>query len=338
MEQDDMNKANILLVDDEPLVRRVLYKRLSREGYNCREVGSGDQALTLLENDSIDLVIMDIRMPGKTGAETLPIIRKKFPYIAVIMSTAVADISTVVQCMKEGAKDYITKPFNLEDVVASIRKALEMRQLELELNNRQQTLEQKLEEQTDEIRQRFLKSIESIIYTLESKDPYKKGHSQRVTSTALAIGQELSLSSQEIEDLRWGALLHDLGKIAIDSAIQNKPDQLTEEEYDHVLAYVQIGPDIIKSVANENVLDIVRYHHTRYDGESADDNLKGEQLPLGARIVAIADSYDAMISPRPYRASLSDAAALNEISHSAGSQLDPKLVDAFIRVMTATKT
>jgi response regulator RpfG family c-di-GMP phosphodiesterase len=337
MEQIYPKKANILLVDDEPLVRRVLFRRLSKEGYNCQEVGSGDEALAFLDQAAIDLVIMDIRMPGKTGAETLPMIRRKFPFVAVIMSTAVSEINTVIQCMKEGAKDYITKPFNLEDVVTSIGKALEMSKIEQQLKDHQESLEQKLELQKDEIRKRFLESIESIIFTLESKDKYNTGHSQRVTSMALKIGEELSLSRQELEDLRWGALLHDLGKIAIDSAIQNKPDQLTEAEYNHILAYVQIGPDIIKSVANENVLDIVRYHHARFDGNGAEGK-KGKEIPLGARIVAVGDSYDSMISSRPYRKALSPAEALNEISRSAGGQLDPELVEIFKKIMTMVET
>ena len=337
MEQIDVKNTNILLVDDEPLVRRVLFRRLSKEGYNCQEVGSGDEALAFLEQAAVDLVIMDIRMPGKTGAETLPIIRSKFPFIAVIMSTAVADINTVIHCMKEGAKDYITKPFNLEDVVASISKALEMSRIEHHLKDHQESLEQKLELQKDEIRKRFLGSIESIIFTLESKDKYNTGHSQRVTSLAMTIGKELSLSTLELENLRWGALLHDLGKIAIDSAIQNKPDQLTDAEYNHVLAYVQIGPDIIKSVANENVLDIVRYHHARYDGNGPDGK-KGKEIPLGARIVAVVDTYDSMISSRPYRQALSPAAALNEMSRCAGGQLDPELVEIFKKIMTAVET
>jgi putative two-component system response regulator len=200
-------RERLLIVDDEDVVRRVLYLKLSREGYRCEEANDAEQTLHVLETVPIALVILDIKMPAKSGIELLPEIKSGFPGVAVIMATAVNDINVAVQCLKLGADDYICKPFNLDEVSLAVQRALEKRRLQLELREYQQFLEEKVAEQRIEMRRLFLGAIEALVSALEAKDKYTGGHSRRVTEIALALGNELGLSVEDMEDLRWGSLL-----------------------------------------------------------------------------------------------------------------------------------
>jgi putative two-component system response regulator len=325
----------ILIVDDEATIRRLIRHRLSREGYQCREAGTAEQAREKLASNLTELIILDIRMPGKSGMELLPEIRARYPDTAVIMATAVADIDIAIQCMKGGAYDYIAKPFNLDEMVLSVNRALEKRKLELEIREYQQHLEQKVEEQTGEIRRVFLGAIEALVFALEAKDKYTAGHSRRVTEIAVAIGKELGLPPADIEDLRWGGLLHDVGKIAVDQLIQNKPTKLTPEEYEHIMIHAHVGAGIVKPVVNDKVVKMIEHHHDHYDGKGLHQVAAGKAIPLGARVLAVADSFDAMTSDRPYRSALSVEKALDEIRRCAGTQFDPVVADVFLKIPVA---
>lgn len=311
--------GTVLAVDDEPVVRRALTKKLTFEGYQCEAAGSGGEALELLAKREFDLLILDIRMPGRSGYDILPEIHSKYPEMAIIMSTGVTDIDTIIRCMKEGAHDYILKPFDLDVLTASVGRAMKIHKLETELQDYQKNLEQKVDEQTKRIRELFLDSIDSLVFALEAKDNYTAGHSRRVTALSSLIAHRINLDADQSEDLRWGALLHDLGKIAVDSAIQNKPGALTPDEYKHIMTHVQIGPDIVKPIANENIIKVIRHHHDRYDGHGLDQKLAGEDIPLCARIVAVADTFDAMTSNRPYRKAKSIDEAIAEMKRCSGS-------------------
>jgi putative nucleotidyltransferase with HDIG domain len=325
-------ETNILIVDDEELIRRPLRKMLIKEGYSCKEAGNAEEALEILRSNPAELIILDIKMPGKSGTELLPEIIESYPETAVIMATAVTETDTIIQCMKEGAQDYIPKPFDLDEVMLSVDRALHVRGLELEIKEYQQHLEQMVEEKTMETRQVFLGAIEALVFALETKDKYTAGHSRRVSSIALSIGKELGLSPDEMEDLQWGALLHDVGKIAIDPAIQNKRGKLTPEEYEHVMSHARLGPGIVKSVTNERVIEMIRHHHDRYDGTGLGQTVQGEDIPLGARIIALADAFDATTSERPYRSIMSVDEALVEIERCSGSQFAPEIVTAFLKI------
>ena len=331
----DTEQENILIVDDEETVRRVLRKRLVREGYRCEEASNADEALEKLRSNPHELVIVDIKMPGKSGLELLSEIAASYSETAVVMVTAITEAGVVIQCLKEGAQDYITKPFDLNEVVLSVERALEIRRLELQIKEYQQHLEQKVEEQTKEIRALFLGAIEALVFALEAKDKYTGGHSRRVTELAVAMGRELGLSHDELEDLRWGALLHDVGKIAVDPAIQNKPGRLTPEEYEHIMLHANIGSGIVKPVASERVVEMVSHHHDHYDGSGLNQTVGGEDIPLGARVLAVADAFDAMTSDRPYRAALSTDKAIAEIGRCTGTQFDPLVVTAFLKIPAA---
>jgi putative two-component system response regulator len=330
-------RETLLIVDDEDMIRKVLHLKLSREGYVCEEASDGERAVHILETVPIALVVLDIKMPGKSGTELLPEIKLGYPDTGVIMATAVNDIEVAIQCLKEGADDYICKPFNLEEVSIAVQRALEKRRLQLELREYQQFLEEKVEEQMIGTRKLFLGAMEALVSALEAKDKYTGGHSRRVTEIALAIGKELGLSRQEMEDLRWGSLLHDVGKIAIHQVIQNKPGSLTPEEYEHIMTHSQIGARIVRPVVNGKITEIIEHHHDHYDGSGLHQVVAGSAIPLGARIIAVADAFDAMSSDRPYREAMSVAEAVEEIKHCADSQFDPVIVAAFLEtVETAT--
>ncbi|MBA7685261.1 Cyclic di-GMP phosphodiesterase [subsurface metagenome] len=325
-------RERILVVDDEATVRKLLCQRLSREGYQCEEADSAEQALEKSKANPADVMILDIKMPGKSGMELLPEIKASYPDTAVMMATALNDVNISIQCMKEGAYDYICKPFNLTEVVLSVEGVLEKKRLEREIREHQQFLEEKVDEQTKEVRKVFLGAIEALAFALEAKDQYSAGHSRRVTEIAVAIGKEMGLSQDCVEDLRWGGLLHDVGKIAIDQIIQNKPGRLTPEEYEHIMTHANVGAGIVKPVVNDKVVEMIEHHHDRYDGSGMNQTVVGKKIPVGARILAVADAFDAMTSDRPYRMAMSIDEALNEIRRCAGSQFDPEVAAAFLKI------
>jgi putative two-component system response regulator len=323
-------QSKILIVDDEPMVRRSILRKLTAEGYSCTEAGSGDQAVEILPNDTFDLIIMDVKMPGRSGNEVLPEIRRGYPDIAIIMSTAVTDSNIIIECMREGAQDYIIKPFDPNQLSTCVARTLHTRQLELELKEYKVHLELKVQEQTKQIRTMFLSAINSLVFALEAKDKYTAGHSMRVTAVSMLIAFRLRLEQDLMENLRWGALLHDVGKIAVDPTIQNKPSALTPEEYQHIMTHVYVGPSIVEPIVNKEIIAIIRHHHDRYEGGGIlQGALEGENIPFGARIVAVADTFDAITSDRPYRAGRSMEEAIAEIRRSSGTQLDPRIADTF---------
>jgi len=325
-------REGILIVDDEELIRRLLHQKLSSEGYRCQKASSAAQALDKLKSNPVELVILDIKMPGKSGMELLLELRARYPDTAVIMATAIADTTTAIQCMKEGAYDYITKPFNLDEVVLSIDRALEKRRLELENKDYQQHLEQKVEEQAGKIRTSFLNAVTALAYALEAKDIYTSGHSQRVTKISVAIAGELGMPQDSVDKIRLAGLVHDIGKIGIRESVLNKPAPLTDEEFRHIRSHCQAGEHILTPIVEDReILRAVRHHHERYDGMGYPDGLKGEQIPLGAKILSVADAFDAMTSERPYRSAMSAQDACAEIERCKGTQFAPRVADAFFR-------
>ncbi len=325
-------QEKILIVDDEEAIRKLLHQKLSSEGYQCLEAGSAGQALDNLRSNAVGLVILDIKMPGKSGIELLPEIKASYPDTAIVMATVTADINIAIQCMKQGAYDYITKPFNLDEVILSVDRALGMRRLELENKEYRQNLEDKVTEQAGRIRASFLNAIRALAYALEAKDEYTSGHSQRVADVSVAIARELGLPQESIDKITLAGLVHDIGKMGVRESVLNKPGRLTIEEFQQIQKHPEIGERILSPIAgDEEILNFVRNHHERYDGTGYPDRLKGAQIPLGARILAISDAYEAMTSERPYRKAMSNKAALAEIECGKGTQFDPEVGDAFLR-------
>ena len=326
-----VSEANVLIVDDVTFIRRSLNKTLTDRGFHCTEAGTGEEAMKVLDTYAADLVILDVIMPGISGCDLLPKIKERYPDVAVVMATSVEDPDTIISCMKNGASDYISKPIKFNEVPDIMRSALLKQGLQTEIKHHMKTLENRVTDQNREIRKLTLGSFEAVINALEAKDEYTAGHSRRVSRYAEAIARQIGIESKDLENLIWGAILHDVGKIAVDPLIQNKPASLTKEEYRHVMRHVNIGPSIVKPVANQEILDIIAHHHDFFDGSKPEQKLKGEHIPLGARIVAVADTYDAMTSNRPYRAALSVNIASDEIRRCSGSQFDPTVVTAFFK-------
>jgi putative two-component system response regulator len=325
------NEQRVLIVDDEVTIRSLLRQKLTKRGYHCEEASSSIDALEMLKTYTADLVMLDMKMPGMSGMDLLPKIKTTYPGTAVIMATAVAEANLAIQCMRLGADDYITKPFNLDEVVMNVERTLEKRVLEHQIKEFQEHLQQKVEAQTVEIRKLFLGSIEALVYALEAKDKYTAGHSRRVHEIAMAIGLELNLSGEDLDNLRWGGLLHDVGKIAVDQCVQNKPGKLTPAEYEHIMIHAHVGAGIVRPVVNEKVVEIVEHHHDHYDGTGLHQVISGKDIPLGSRILAVADAWDAMTSDRPYRPALPIEQARQEIIRCSGTQFDPVIAAAFLK-------
>lgn len=321
----------ILIVDDEETIRRVLSKKLSNEGYECFQAADAAQALEEMAKNDYSLVILDINMPGKTGLELLPEIKNNFPAAQVLMATANTDIDMAIQCLKNGAYDYVTKPFNLDEFIISVKRALEKRRLELENIEYRRNLEEKVSIQAEKIRLSFMNALGSLASALEAKDTYTGGHSNRVADISGAVAAAMSLSEEMVEKIKLAGLVHDVGKIGIREDILNKPGRLTEEELRHVQQHSEIGEQILLPIAgDEEIIRMVRGHHERYDGTGYPDRLKQDEIPLGARIIAVADSFEAMVSERPYRKAMSEKDALAEIRRSRGTQFDPAVADALL--------
>jgi len=326
-------REGILVVDDEKSVRRLLNNQLTNEGYRCHEASNARQALDELRRNRIGLVMLDIKMPGKSGIELLPEIKSDYPDVSVIMVTATADMQTAIQCLKQGAYDYITKPFELDEITISVARALEKRRLELENKEYQQHLEEKVAEQANKIRTSFLNAITALVYALEAKDAYTRGHSQRVSALSAAIARELHLPRGQINKLKLAGLLHDIGKIGVQESVLNKAGRLTKEEFELVKRHPEIGEHILSPIVDSaEILEAVRNHHEHYDGQGYPDGLQKDEIPLGARILAISDAYEAMTSERPYRKSMSADDARHEIERNKGAQFDPKIADTFTRI------
>ena len=327
----------ILVVDDQIPSRQIIVRRLTSEGYSCEEAADGQAALKKLVIGEFGIVLLDISLPGQSGTDVLHEIVSRFPDISVIMITSRNDAETVIETMKMGACDYIIKPVNLNEMPIRIRRALDRRKLVLENKEYRLRLEEKVKEQTEKIHSAFLNSITSLAFALEARDKYTSGHSQRVSKIALLICRRLGLPQDYVEKVTLAGLVHDIGKIGIKESILMKEGPLTDEEYSHIMAHSVIGEHILRpAIDDEEILKIVRHHHERYNGSGYPDGLSRQQIPLGARILAVADIYDAMTSDRPYRKALSPVAAIAELKEQTRNMLDPVVVDAFFQIASGT--
>jgi response regulator RpfG family c-di-GMP phosphodiesterase len=307
------------------------------EGFTCHEAPNGKKALELLEQYPATLVLSDLHMPELDGMGLLKAVRSRCPDTAVIMITAVADVATAVSALSVGAMDYLTKPFHLDEVRARVRQALEKRRLIVENRGYQLSLEARVAEQGRRLESLFLASIQSLADALEVKDPYTHGHSLRVSRYSVAIAKTIGVSADALQQIEIGGRVHDIGKIGVREAVLNKPGPLTTDEYEHIMTHPVVGWRILSPLLEDMpmALNIVRWHHEKFDGTGIPDRLSGEAIPLEARIAAVADTFDAMTSVRPYRPGVPLAETLAEIRRCSGAQFDPVCVAAFCDVFDA---
>jgi response regulator RpfG family c-di-GMP phosphodiesterase len=325
--------ANCLIVDDEPSVRRSLVRMLASQGFNCLEAGSGKEGLEVLDQTGeIPLIISDMRMPELDGMGFLEVVRQRFPDSSVIMLSGMSETTTAVDCLHLGAADFLLKPISLGELQARVTRALEKRALVLQNRFYQEHLERQVQEQAQRIQELFLQGVQMLARALEAKDAYTRGHSIRVSRYAVATASRLGFVGVGLDGIRLGGELHDIGKIGTREAVLHKPGSLTAEEFRQICEHPALGESMLSPLAHESpdVLRIVRSHHERLDGAGFPDGLRGENIPIEARIVAVADAFDAMTTRRPYRESRPPEEAMCELRRVAGTQLDPEAVEAFV--------
>ncbi len=323
----------VLVVDDEMSIREVLADGLESFGYEVVQAGTAADGFEVVRRGGVDLVLSDIEMPGENGLSLLRHIKDHDPDVDVIMVTGVVDVETAVGTIRKGASDYVSKPFNLEEVRIVVERTLEKRRLIRENRNYQQSLESKVIERTRELEESYESTLEAMITALDFRDNETHGHSRRVVEYAVLVAQAMNVGEPELSWIRRGAILHDVGKIGVSDAILRKPGKLDAAEWEEMRRHPEMGYRMLKHIRFlEPALEIVHCHQERWDGSGYPHGLKGEQIPLGARIFAAVDTFDAMTSDRPYRAALSIEAARDEIRRFSGIQFDPRVAEAFLAI------
>src|SRR6266571_2252988 len=303
--------VRVLVVDDEASARNVLALVLAQIGHRCEKAANGEEALRILEEKQTDVVISDLQMPGISGMELLAKVRQLYPHLVFLVVTGTDDIQVGIRAMQEGADDYLVKPFQVDASVVStsLARALHKKRLEQEVENYRRHLEEMVAEQTQQLREALREVERSYEHTLEAMG-----------------GLE-----HELKNIAMGAWLHDIGKLAIPDAILLKPGSLTDEERQVMQRHVQIGYDLVKGIPFlSNAAEIILGHHERCDGSGYPRGLKAEEIPVGARIFAVADTFDAMTSDRPYRRALPFAASREVIERGAGKQYDAHVARVFL--------
>jgi putative nucleotidyltransferase with HDIG domain len=336
-----MAGERILVVDDEEAIREIVSSMLANAGYQTQQAASGTEALAVISgNEPIELILTDLMMPEMDGIALLEKVKEARPDVPAIMVTAVHDISVALAAIRNGAYDYLLKPFEREQMLAMVRRALEHGRLRLENKAYQANLESLVAARTEQLRQTMTDLERSYDITLEAlgdaldlKDAETEGHSKRVTAYTIAMARAMGMSADKIRVIARGAFLHDIGKMAIPDAILRKPGALTETETMIMREHCFRGYQMLKKIPFlAEAAEIVYSHQEHFDGSGYPRGLKAEEIPLGARLFAVADTLDAITSDRPYRAAQSTAAAREEIRRFSGRQFDPEVVDIFLRM------
>jgi len=339
-----LSSENILIVDDEESIREVQASLLEACGYQCTTAPNGAEALKLLDSTPFDLVLSDILMPVMDGLALLEQLHKREPDLPVVMVTAMHDISAAIGALRTGAYDYVLKPFEKDQLYFSVRRALEHRQLVIENRNYQNGLELLVEERTAQLSHTLRELEQSYDYTLEAfggaldlKDAETEGHCQRVTAYTILIARHMGVEPGALRHIARGAFLHDIGKMGIPDSILLKPGPLSDAEWLLMRRHTEIGYAALRNIPFlHQAAEIVLTHQEHYDGRGYPQGLRGEEIPLGARIFAVADAFDAMISERPYRRAIPIEDAREEIRRNAGTQFDPQVVEVFLSLPEET--
>ncbi len=349
--EQDIDRRGVLVVDDDLAVRELLAEGLASFGYPARTAGGAEEALEIIERAPPHLVLSDIEMPGGSGFDLLKKIKSHDPDLDVIMVTGAIDADTAVQAIRQGASDYVTKPFNLEEVQIVVERTLDKRRLIRENRAHQERLEELVAQRTAELVEKnrevqrlygelqstYESTLQALVTALDFRDNETQGHSLRVVQYAMVVAARLSIEEPQLTQIRRGSILHDVGKIGVPDAVLRKPGKLNAEEWEEMRKHPEMGYRMLQHIPFlASALDLVLSHQERYDGSGYPGGLKGEGIPLGARIFAVVDTFDAMTSDRPYRAALSIREAREEIERCTGTQFDPQVSAAFLSIEDAT--
>ena len=327
----------VLVVDDDKPVREVLCAVLKEEGYGVRQAESAAAALEMLRGDDLPLVLCDMKMPEHDGLWLLDQIVRRHPNAAVVMLTGFGDTENAVECLKHGAADYLLKPPRVTELVRAIERAWSKSKLNAARSRYHQGLARRVRERTAELSSAlqgvaaaYGSTLSALVHALDAREHETSDHSQRVLRYTVAIARQMGIAESELEDIGRGALLHDIGKIGVPDSILLKPGPLTAAEWVEMRRHPDVGYRILENIDFlRPAAQIVLSHQERFDGGGYPRKLRGEQIPLGARIFMIADTLDAITSDRPYRKAASFAEARAEITRCAGTQFDPQCVAAF---------
>ncbi|PYS90401.1 MAG: two-component system response regulator [Acidobacteria bacterium] len=339
MMNDEREPVRLLIADDDAEIRDVLREFLC-ERYECHTVDSAEAALACLSRESFDLIISDITMGGLSGLELVPRALRLAPDAVIIMISGAQTIEHAIAAMRAGAFDFLTKPFDLSQVEAAIRRALRHRALLVTKRRYEQHLTELVAQRTTELRQAlnsladsYRSTLQALAAALETRDRETHGHSERVVSFTLRLGHEVDVADTDLCALEFGALLHDIGKIGIPDAILRKPAALNEGEWERMRQHPSLGAQILAGIEFlAGAARVVAQHHERWDGTGYPEGRAGAEIDLNARIFAVADAFDAITSDRVYRAGRSYEAAVRELRQEAGRQFDPEVVAAFLRI------
>jgi len=323
--------ASLLIVDDEEPIRTALARYLSQHGYEVTTAASGAEALAILGRQKISAMLLDVRMPGTSGIDLVPQALEIEPNLAILMLTAVTDATTAALCMQRGAFEYLIKPIDLVDLARAVERALRRRATLIETAQVNQWLKEEVAIRAAEVRREratlervTIATLEVLVNALEAKDPFSRGHSARVADLSAMIAAELGMSDEEVEVIRTAGRLHDIGKIGIREEVLAKQGPLTPAEYEHVKDHVIIGTQILAPLAHLHAaITCMRSHHERWDGQGYPDGLKGEEIPFGARIIAIAEIFDALTTSRPYQEKMPANFAVDRLRDLVGTAVDP---------------
>ena len=334
---------HVLIVDDDKQIRRVLHEFFLSSGYKCSLAGNGREGLETFESERPPLVLTDVNMPVLDGLAFLKRIRASEPDAAVLVLTGVGDIQTAVEALKFGAFDFILKPVNLDELLIAAERALEHRQLVIERREYHALLERRVAEATRdlaatlrELEDTYRSTLEALGSAIDTRDLGTHAHSRRVRGYSLAIARAHGVPVESLRDIEHGVLLHDIGKIGIPDAILLKPGPLTPDEWRIMRTHPQLGREMIEQIPFlRGAVPIVYHHHERWDGTGYPLGLRGEAIPLGARIFAVADAFDAMTFDRPYSRAIPFEHARTEIQRSSGAHFDPAVVATFVALPLA---
>lgn len=321
----------IIVVDDESGILDSLSIFLRRSGYNFTGVTDPLEAIERVKNEHFDLMILDFIMTPLHGDQVVEEIRKFNKELYILLLTGHKDLAPPLETIRRlDIQGYCEKSDKFDQLLLLVEsgiKAISQMNLIKQINNELKDANQKLE-------QAYMESIETLRYTVEAKDPYTRGHSDRVSAYSVLIGKQLGLSDYDLKTLQIGGLFHDIGKIGVPDSILLKTSKLTDDEYSEIKNHPSIGAHILSNATIfKDIIPIVKHHHEKYDGTGYPSKLKGEDIPLFARIAAIADTFDAMTSKRTYRDSLGLDIVKSEIERCKGTQFDPHIADIFLDIL-----